>query len=543
MIENLRKYTGLIIFVIALLFVGLAFFGDTASMGQGNPGDPPAISIDGRNYSYTEYQKGASATRQLAMGLGLYEFVSTLGGFDGDNEQTNQRFFANHLILKQAAEDFGVRPSDEEVTTALKEMPAFQTTGSYDQKKYNMMVTDYIGRLGMTEQDVIEIVRDSISATKLTAIIGGGLAADRSIAADQVASRDQQVTIQLARVPLEGFKEALKPTDEELKAEWETTRDKYQTERKIKVTYLISKPVYPEPEVETPKLPDAVSEEAQKAAAEAEAEKKAAKEAKLAEEKSKIDNEFADIVDAFLAELLESEGKDFEKLAEENNWELVSTELFPRSATPPALSINEDSATNPRPIADLLFRLVPDGEPIARFTDALAVPGGGYLIARLDEVEEARPKTFEEAKEQVQADYIREKSGEALKKDADEKTATIREALAAGKSFADAAKELGLEVKSHGPFKATDKLDGEADTSILFETASMVAPGELADPVLRPDGALFVFVEKREMVKDPTRDNRIDMALSGLASSQQRIAFSAWLNEKLENTVIDDLLN
>ncbi|WP_193210787.1 peptidylprolyl isomerase [Luteolibacter marinus] len=545
MIENLRKYTGLIIFVVALLFVGLAFFGNGSSAGQGNPGDPPAVKIDGRTYTYTEFQKGSSATIRLAMELGLYQFVSKLGGFGPEGDETNQRFFANHLFLKQAREEFGVHPSDEEVTAALKAMPAFQdnTTRQYDQARYNLLVTQGIGRLGMTESDVLELVRDNIASAKLEEIIGGGLAADRTTAADQVASNDQQVTIQFARTSLEKFKEEIQPTDEELLAAWETTKDKYQTDRKIKVTYFIAKPVYPEPEKEEATLPQAVTEEDKKAEAEEAKNKKDIADAKLAGEKKEIDGKFADLVDAFLSELDSSEGAAFESLAGENKWEITTTELFPRSAVPAALSINKNSATDPTPVADLLFQLVLESEqPLAKFTDAVPVADGGYLIARLDEIEEARTKTFDEAKDLVKADYISEKSAEALKTDADEKTAKIREAVTGGKTFADAAKELGLEVKSHGPFKRTDQLDGEADTAILFDTASMVAPGSLADPVLRPDGALLVFVEKRELVKDPARDSRVEQTLTALTSSQKTTAFAAWLNEKLENTVIENLL-
>ena len=175
------------------------------------------------------------------------------------------------------------------------------------------------------------------------------------------------------------------------------------------------------------------------------------------------------------------------------------------------------------------------------FGGVMAGLGILFLIARLDEEEVSREKTFEEAKDEVRADFIAKAASEALKKDADEKAAKIREGLAAGKPFADLAKELGLEPKAHGPFKSTDKLDGEADTSILFETASLVDPGSLADPVLRPDGALFVFVEKRELVKDPARADRVENSLRGLAQSQQRIAFSAWMNDKLEATKLEQI--
>jgi len=539
MIEHLRKYTGLIIFVIALLFVGLAFFGDSASLSRGT-NDPAVISVDGNSYSMSEFRKMGESSRSLGMSMGLYEFISTLGGFGGTNdEETDKRFFVNRLLVRQAAEEFGVHPGDEEVTAALKAMPVFQgQDGTFDQARYNDIATQGIGRFGMTEKDLIDLVRDSIATKKLSTIIGGGLAADRQVALESVASRDQQVSIQIARTALSTFQETFKPTDDELKTTWETTKEKYMTERKIKVTYFIAKPTYPEPKKEEPKLPDALTEEDKKKAEKEAADKKAAEEAALADQKRKINNDLADAVDAFLAELQTSEGKDFDKLAQENSWELVTTELFPRSAVPPALSVNLRSTGNPRPAADFLFQLDMSKDLLARCTEALPIADGAWLIARLDEEEEARAKTFDEAKEEVRKDYIAEKSGEALKKDADEKAAKIREALTAGKSFTDVAKELGLEPKAHGPFKATDKLDGEADVSILFQTASNVDPGSLADPVMRPDGALFVFVEKREIVKDPARAERVNQAVTGIASQQQRLAFSAWLDAKLEATKI-----
>lgn len=545
MIEHLRKYTGLIIFVIALLFVGLAFFGDNVAKSHRASNDPLALSVDGRQYTMTEVQKLGGSPLALVQGFGMYgmiDFLSTLGGFGGGDE-TEHRFFVNRLIVRQAAKDFGVHPSAEEITAEIKKMPSFQgADGAYDQEAYNEFVTKRIGRLGLLEEDFIDIVRDTLATRKLTEIIGGGLAVDRSLAAQQVTSRDQQVAIQLSRIALAKFQDELKPTDEALKAEWETTKDNYQTDRRIKLSYVIAKPTYPELPKDEAKLPDAVTDEQKKEAEKKAAEKKAADEAKLAEDKRRIDGELADTVDGFLQEIETSEGKDFAKLAEENGWKIVTTEFFTRTTVPAELSVNTRSTSNPLPVGDILFKLTPGSDAMSRFTEALPVADGGFLIAHLDEAEEPRTKTFDEAKDLVRTDYVAAKAGEALKKDADDKAAKLREALAAGKSFGDAAKELGLEVKSLGPFKATDKLPDEADTSILFETASLIDPGKLADPVMRPDGALLVFVEKREVVKDPARDERINQSLTGLTSNQQRIAFAAWLEEKLAATQITDLL-
>jgi len=533
MIEHLRKYTGLIIFVIALLFVGLAFFGDQASM-SGNSTDPVEINVDGRNFTSTEYRKTGAAAREVGLKAGLTEFVFTLGGYSfGKDDQADQRFFINRLIIKEARDEFGIHPSDEEVGAQVKTI--FQgKDGAYDQALYNNFVTKGLGQYGMIEKDLIELVRDSIATKKLGAIIGGGLSADRQIALESVVSRDQQVTIQVARTALSKFQETIKPTDEELKTVWETTKEKYMTDRKIKVSYVIAKPVYPEQPKDEPKLPDAFTEEAKKASEKAAADKKAADAAAYEVVKRGVDEALIDAVDELTENLLQQEGKDFEKLVAANKWELSTTELFPRSAVPPPLAVNESSVDSPKPVGDFLFQLTKSSDPLSSFTEAIAIPEKAYLVARLDESEEARPKTFEEAREQVLADYVASKAGEALKKDTDEKAAKIREGLAAGKPFADVAKELGLEPKAHGPFKATDKLEGEADTTILFETASAVDSGKLADPVIRPDGALFVFVEKRELVKDPARAERVNQNLTGQTTQLQRMALSAWLEMKLE---------
>lgn len=542
MIEHLRKYTGLIIVVVALLFVGLAFFGDNANLGQSNANDPPVLSVDGTSYSYSDLQKGGKSARRLAMELYLTDLLGATDAFSmSDDAQADQRFFVNRQILKQARNEFGVHPSSEEIAESRKTLFTLQgKDGTFDQERYNNVVKN-LGSRGMSEQDLLDLMADNLASRKLAVIIGGGLAADPKIAEAQTAAGDQQVSIQLARVSLSKFKESLMPTDEELKAAWETTKDKYQTERRVKVSYVIAQPKYPEPKKEIPKLPDAVTEEAKKAAEKEAADKKAAEDAKLAEDKRKVDNELADLVDTFLQKLEASEGKDFEKLATEYNWPFASTEMFARAAVPPALAIDLRSASNPRPVADLIFDLGFGTEAMSRFTDALPIADGAFLVAQLDEEEAARDKTFEEAKEEVRTDFIAKASGEALKKDADEKAAKIREGLVAGKSFTDLAKELGLEPKAHGPFKATDKLDGEADVSTLFQTAALVDPGALADPVLQPDGALFIFVEKREMVKDPARAERVASAHRNLGQTQQRQAFSAWLTDRLEATKVEQI--
>jgi hypothetical protein len=554
MIEHLRKYTGMIIFVIALLFVGLAFFGDRSSIGSASAGNPVVLTVDGTGYTAKNFRKLAEAPLVLtqnqeffssSMQLGLFSFVAELGAFGADADQGPRRFFINRLNIREAAKEFGVYPSDDEVEARVKKgfttrpTPDGKGGGQFDQEGYNDLVQG-LQRFGMQEADLIELVRDILTSEKLKEIIGGGLAGSRQQVVESVANQHQQVSVQVARTALGTFQEQIKPTDEELKAAWETTKEKYMVERKIKVSYLLAKPQYPEKKTEPPKLPTAVNEEQKKAEEQAEQDKKAAEEAEYAKAKSAIDDQVLNKVETVLAGIQNSAGKDFEKVVGEQGWQLVATDLFQRSAMPPELSMSTAEST-PKPVSDYLFRLVASNdESLSNFTEALQLKDNAYLIARLDGSEDARPKTFDEAKEEVRADYLKEKASEALKKDADDKAAKIREGLKAGKPFAEVAKEVGLEPKSHGPFKASDKVEGEADVSTLFQTASTVDPGSLADPVIKPDGAIFVFVEKRELVKDPAREDSINQSVKAMTDGMQRSAFESWLNERLNTTRVED---
>lgn len=538
MIENLRKYTGLIIFVIALLLVGFIFTIDNGSgMGGGNANDPVVISIDGRSYRSSEFEKLGPSSRSLAMQLGLYDMVSTLGGFGGANErEADERFFANRINLREAREEFGVHPDDEAVAAMLKSMPAFQgPDGAYSQTNYNNIVNRALGRMGLRESDMLDLVRDTLALRTLGRVVGGGLAVNRRFAEESVLANDQKVTVEVARLDIGKYEEALDPTEEELKESWETTKDKYLTDKRIKVSWILASPGVPETKVEEETLPEDATEEQKKAAAD----KKSAAETALAEEKRRLNNELAERVDLFLDELRDSEGKDFEKLAGENGWEVKTSEMFPRSAVPQELGINLRASSDQRSVADFLFALTKSTDPLDAFTEALPVGEGQWFVARLDEAEEPRPKEFEEAKDEVRADFIAEKASGNLKKDAEEKTAKIREALAEGKSFSEAAKDQGLEVVPHGPFAAGESLENEADSQTLFQTAARVAPGTLADPLIRPDSARLVFVGKREIVKDDGRAARIDGAVTAGASTQQRLAFAAWLDERLAASRIE----
>lgn len=546
MIENLRKYTGLIIIVVVLVFVGMVFFFDSGFLTQrgGGGGGGTYITVDGRGYSRADFTNLAVGPLDMARsipanytdskGMEVVQFTGALAQGAQTQEVALQRFFVGRLKLREARESFGVHPSDEDVAAFIQELGRFQSEGGFDQETYNRFAKREIGHLGLTEADFQELVRDVIAFSELREIIGGGLPGNRELAEALAVENAQKVSVVTASLPMESFKESIEPDDEALRTYWEERKDAYQTEKRIKVSYVLASPIYPEEFQEPEPEPAAEGEEKTD---EEKVEEQTARENRAAERR-KIDKALAGLVDGFLTELDIADGEGFEKLAEDLNWKVVGTDWFTRADAPADLKLSPRGSSAGNPVLAHLFELTLEGDPLARFSEGLAVGQNQWLVARLDDVEEPREKTFEEAREQVLEQYVAEKSREALEEAVEEHLAAIDEAMEGGKSFAEAAAERGLEVREHDSFAATDRLEDEPNARQIFSAAATTNPGGTADPLYLPDRAVLVHVLKREVFKDDNRGLQVDNQVGRLTDTNQYAAFSAWIEDQIASATV-----
>ena len=84
MIEHIRKYSGLTIVILVVIFISF-FFMDTSSM-RGMSGSPTVMRIDGRGYTEKEFRRLGAGASELIMGtarsgdFGLYQAFMPLFG-------------------------------------------------------------------------------------------------------------------------------------------------------------------------------------------------------------------------------------------------------------------------------------------------------------------------------------------------------------------------------------------------------------------------------------------------------------------------------
>jgi len=543
MIENIRKYQGLVLFFIAIVIISLVI-GIKDDLFRGGAGGHAVYRINGRTYNDKEFQHLGAGAFELVGGLaragdfGLYQFLMELAQGATSQADATEKFFVGRMILRKAKNEFGIHPGDEEITDYIRKLKAFSNKdGSFEQETYNKFIEKGIGRLGMTENDLRELASDAIASTRINAIIGGGLTMNRDAVKSTQALDNQQISGSIARLDLAPFEASIKPSDEEIKSYWENIQDAFMTQPQRKFSYLIVSPKPASKSAE--KIDDAALKEEEKK------QKQQAKEAAAKDEERENQKALDALVDNFAVQLEEQKGAGFEELAAQNGWTVQTTGMFSKDKAPKELDLKLRSSSLNGKVVDELFQIVATADPLSKITQPIAVGENQWLIARLDGEEKPRPKTFEEAREEARAQFVAEKTAEALKKGAGEAMEKIKTSLAAGKSFVESAKAAGIDasqVKEFKKIKSSTQPDAASEPRQLFQSASNVEPGALADLISEPDRAFIVHVASREVEKDPKADETLKAQVESSAMQNEMLAFTSWLKERTEAAKVESLI-
>lgn len=548
MIENIRKFRILIIIGLAAVALGLVI-GIKDDVMRGGAGGQPILRIDGRTYGDKEFNRLGSGALELISGLagsgdfGMYQYVIALSSGTMGSDAGREQFFVNRILLRKAAREFGIHPSDEDIAKQIRSMRAFAGQDKqFDEQAYRRFVDRGIGRLGLTENDFRELISDYLAYQKIMDVIGAGLTDNRDATLTNVALDSQLISGSLASLSIDAFEESVQPKEEELKDYWETLRDAFTTEELRKFSYIIVTPEMPaEVEEEKESIADATATDEQKKAKE---EAKAKKAAELATAKRAAQIKIDKLVDDFSFQLEEQAGKGFLELAksEKFGWEVKTSDLFPLSSPPKDLDVSLRSSSQGGKAVNELFLITPTDDELSKISQPIAIGENQWLVARLEEVVKPREKTYEEAKDEARLQYVKSKAAEAMKKKAEEAVEAIRKAIAEGKSFADAATEAGLEnVKSVEKVASTHQPDPATEPSNLFEAGRYVTPGQMADVIIQDDRAFVYFVKSREVVKDPDPETMINNQIRNGASTNLYTAFTDWLTNRQDLANVEQL--
>ena len=576
MIENMRKYTALMIIVFVLLIAGFLFtMGPTSGSGAGGGSGPAVLEVYGLSIDEQEYYRRGDRTLQLSSELGLHFYVNFLIAPDIQqlmqanqlmrygyanyyvtmsrnlDQQDFNRFITNRATLQRAMSEMGLYASEEEVTQSLKTSQRFAPNGQYNALDYTAFVDKRLGRLGMTEKYLREIVRESICLNKLIQLVGGGLSAPRTAVQDQQEARNQSITLARITLDRDDFVEKENPSEEEIKAYWEVHQDAYKTKEQRRVSYiLLDQPETPEQEDKKTSSEDKPATETAKIDAENDAEKnrkEAEEKAKKAvEEKKKaariaVMRDVEAISDKIVQKINDKLPLDFEAISAEYNQTLVKSDLFTQDS-PPAelkdLSLRGNSARG-RNILDEVFSMAMTSDPYDLVSKPFRVGETGWIIFRLDEIIEPVLLDYTAARAKARAQLISENATKKVKNAADEARVKILASMKSGKGFDVAAKELGFTPIQIGPY-STDGIAPKNEPSYrqLHQTASGLNIGDVSEAIHENDRSLIIFVENREIEDTEQNKNMVDSMVESSKGELTVRSFMNWRDSQFQKAKV-----
>lgn len=550
MIENMRKYTGLMVVILVLLAAGLIL-----TMGDFRPnsgGRGKATEVYGESIDEVQFRKmgfnSLGVIKQLRdPGLTAYALDiiynqpidrQAMMGFYQVNSSTQeaQRFVTRRVVVAKTAAEYGIYPSVQLAKKHIKDQ-IFAEGGNFNAERYQAFMKD-IGSSGLQEDDFVNLVAESLVYDRLKNLISSGLQTPNSLTDRAIKFQQQTLDLTTISIDIETYKENIQPTEEEVEAYWKENDFKYLTDREIRISYLVEKPEYSSPRPVAPvRAPDTSDEDYKKVD---DAYQKEIAQWELDVMKP-ADNAVAVVMDDLAYKVDDSEGSRFNKEVEAAGLKLTSTDLFSAENVPEELKLL--NSKEGQAISEWLFQVKIADSLKYRIPAPKKLEGNGWLYVRFDEEVKPVTKTYEEAMELAKADLVQEKAREAMLAEVDEIKEKLAKSIANGATAEEAAKINNLEanVRTGVEFANLGREGrGIAPSEYeIFENATIADNGSFSEKNVEEENqVILVYLQKREVVNTAEAvDTRISIQSRRSAMLQDSV-FRAWMDDAVEKANI-----
>ncbi|MEZ0273576.1 MAG: SurA N-terminal domain-containing protein [Roseimicrobium sp.] len=517
MLEFLRRQSKpIMIAVAAVIIIAFTFWGGNTQRGKGELSpESTAIRVAGRDYSFVEVNRlqrsfelakqtglpGVSrAFGQDMVGLHFQHASQKTGGALGYKDAPFD-YGINLIVLRNALEKFGIRASDAEVQAAFQKLPIFSTNGQYNPEIAREF-EQWIRTREFTQDELYDVIRDSLGLQRLQQIVAGNMVSGPGMVDRFYASAFSTIKAATIPFPLEDFKKKVEVSEDDMKKYFEENKDGYKTEEKRAVTFVLM----PKPDTA----------------------------AMNAEGTVKAQREYQEKVQKFAEKVVEPK-VNLAAAATEAKGEVRQIAAFARSAPP-------EEFKEEQKLVAAIFR----NDPEKALVSDPVLTSKGYAFFQVTAVEKPKPQELKDVKDKVREVLVNQKAAEAMSKAANDTRKKVEEAIKAGKTFADAAKEAGVTPQVLAEFSPANP---PSDLSIGYRIAQegqFTAPGNFSKDILESEnGVSLLFVISKELRKNPEGATPKTMITNSLDQLTKQDIFRAWFEEQYKNSRIDSgkLLN
>lgn len=354
-------------------------------------------------------------------------------------------------LLALVAKREGITVAEAQAAAYLKSMPQFQTNGQYDEAQYRLALAGS----RQTHAQFMAGVRDNLARQTLPEeIVATAIAGDAELESF-LALAQQTRDLQLVDLPPPALP-AEAPSDDELKKWYDDNLSTYRSPEQVTIEYvemdMASMPPPATPDEKT--LRDRY--EQQRARFVTEPQRSASHILVAVPADADADAEAAARTRAeALAAQARVEGADFAAIAREASEDLGS------KASGGELGVIEAGMIDPM-FEQALFAMTRPGQ----VSDPVR-SGSGWHVIRLDAITPGSEKTFEEARTELEQEYLATENERVFA----ERAGRLLELIyRSPTSLAPAAKELGLTVERSAPF-TRDRGEGIAALELVRRAA------------------------------------------------------------------------
>ncbi|WP_417656092.1 peptidylprolyl isomerase [Pseudidiomarina aestuarii] len=236
MLDSIRERSQSFIVKAILVFLALTF----ALFGIGsyvtNQPDPAVAIVNGEEIAQAQFDREVENERNRQQQQ-LGDFYATLSADPAFNQRLRQQVLdrlIDQKLVEQYAQDRGLRVSNEQVKTAIREFPAFQVAGQFDNQTYRMV----LAQNGFSVDGFAELMRSDMARTQLLESI---LETD-FVLADEV--QQVQALVNQSRsggyreIALADYLETVEITDAAIETWYQQNRDRFAVPEQVRVEFV-----------------------------------------------------------------------------------------------------------------------------------------------------------------------------------------------------------------------------------------------------------------------------------------------------------------
>ncbi len=140
----------------------------------------------------------------------------------------------NREVIISKAADLKVRVSDDELRKSIMSIPALQTDGVFDERKYQQLL-----RYNRTSaEDFEKMQKINLTATKIENLIREGIKASDKEVFDVYAMQNQKINLSFVQIAGADIKKKIIPTEAELETYLKNNSKLFRQPEQVKIKYL-----------------------------------------------------------------------------------------------------------------------------------------------------------------------------------------------------------------------------------------------------------------------------------------------------------------